>query len=79
MSDNISAATTCTCHEDANLKFPRDFLWGVATSPTQIEGSIVNEWADFKARDLSPPNTCADQWQNPDSDLPLLSRLNLNA
>src|SRR5579863_587431 len=35
------------------LKFPSTFLWGTATSPTQIEGHINNEWTGFVARDGS--------------------------
>jgi len=38
------------------LKFPAAFLWGTATSATQIEGHVNNEWTDFVARD---GNTCA--------------------
>jgi beta-glucosidase len=37
------------------LKFPKSFLWGTATSATQIEGHVDNEWTDFVARD---GNTC---------------------
>jgi len=34
-----------------DLKFPKDFLWGTATSPTQVEGHVVNEWTDYVASD----------------------------
>lgn len=37
------------------LKFPPRFVWGTATSTTQVEGHIANEWTDFVARD---GNTC---------------------
>jgi beta-glucosidase/6-phospho-beta-glucosidase/beta-galactosidase len=33
------------------LKFPDGFLWGTATSPTQVEGQVVNEWAHYVAAD----------------------------
>jgi len=29
-----------------DLKSPDNFLWGAATSPTQVEGHVVNEWTD---------------------------------
>ena len=29
------------------LKFPPGFLWGTATSPTQVEGHVENEWTNF--------------------------------
>ena len=32
------------------LKFPAEFLWGTATSPTQVEGHLRNEWTDFVAQ-----------------------------
>jgi len=35
------------------LRFPENFLWGTATSTTQIEGHIQNEWTDFTAQDGS--------------------------
>lgn len=28
-----------------NLKFPKDFLWGAATSAYQVEGGIKNDWS----------------------------------
>jgi beta-glucosidase len=37
------------------LKFPDAFLWGTATSSTQVEGHVNNEWTGFVARD---GNTC---------------------
>ena len=33
------------------LQFPPGFLWGTATSPTQVEGHIENEWTNFIAQD----------------------------
>jgi beta-glucosidase len=38
-----------------HLRFPANFVWGAATSTTQVEGHVVNEWTDFVARD---GNTC---------------------
>ena len=36
---------------DGELKFPHGFLWGTATSPTQVEGHVVNEWTEYQASD----------------------------
>ncbi len=36
---------------DSPLRFPKDFLWGTATSATQVEGNVMNEWTDFVAPD----------------------------
>ena len=33
------------------LKFPAGFLWGTATSPTQVEGHVANEWTNYVAAD----------------------------
>ena len=36
--------------DQESLPFPPGFLWGAATSPTQVEGHIENEWTQFTAR-----------------------------
>ena len=36
---------------DKILQFPAGFLWGTATSPTQVEGHVANEWTDYHAQD----------------------------
>ena len=46
----------------STLKFPEHFLWGTATSPTQIEGSIQNEWTDFVARDGGTCRVACDSY-----------------
>jgi hypothetical protein len=33
------------------FNFPDNFLWGTATSPTQVEGRVINEWTDYVASD----------------------------
>ena len=29
-------------------KFPKDFLWGSATSAHQVEGGLVNDWTEWE-------------------------------
>ena len=53
----MNTASTAPAHaNDAALRFPPNFLWGTATSATQVEGHITNEWTHFVAPD---GNTCA--------------------
>ena len=59
--------------------FPPGFLWGAATSPTQIEGCTHNEWRTFTARDGTMADAVSTHWKNPARDLQLLSDLNLNS
>lgn len=33
-----------------NIKFPKDFLWGAATSAHQIEGGNVNNWSEWEKK-----------------------------
>ena len=44
-SGSFSPRLSATMSGD--LKFPENFLWGTATSPTQVEGHVVNEWTDY--------------------------------
>ncbi|MFA5623164.1 MAG: family 1 glycosylhydrolase [Candidatus Dojkabacteria bacterium] len=30
------------------FKFPKDFLWGAATSSHQIEGGLTNNWSEWE-------------------------------
>jgi len=34
------------------LKFPKNFLWGAATSAYQVEGSNVNDWSEWEKRTI---------------------------
>ncbi len=32
----------------SHLKFPKDFLWGAATSSHQVEGNTLNDWSEWE-------------------------------
>lgn len=61
------------------LHFPPEFLWGSATSPTQVEGETCNEWAGFIARDGSHADEGCEGWHDFERDFQLIDDLNLNA
>jgi beta-glucosidase len=62
-----------------HLKFPRGFLWGTATSTTQIEGHIENEWTDFVARDGSTCGIACDSYHKYAEDVEWMGKLGVNA
>jgi beta-glucosidase len=61
------------------LKFPAGFLWGTATSPTQVEGSIQNEWTNFTAQDGSNCRIACDHYHRYAEDVEWMSKLGVNA
>jgi len=61
------------------LHFPEDFLWGTATSTTQIEGHIQNEWTDFTARDGGDCRVACDSYHRYVEDVEWMSKLGVNA
>ena len=61
------------------LKFPEGFFWGTATSTTQIEGHIQNEWTDFIARDGSTCGIACDSYHRYGEDIEWMTRLGVNA
>ncbi|TSC86382.1 MAG: beta-glucosidase [Microgenomates group bacterium Gr01-1014_7] len=69
-------------HEHGILKFPKDFLWGAATSAYQVEGNNVN--ADWWAWEQKLPpkfrsgKTC-NQYELYEKDFALIKELNHNA
>lgn len=65
--------------EDRALHFPPGFLWGAATSPTQVEGKTCNEWRSFVARDGSTCDGTSTHWTQWQRDFALLSELGLGA
>jgi len=61
------------------LKFPDAFLWGTATSPTQIEGHLQNEWTDFVARDGGTCRVACDSYHRYAEDIEWMSKLGVNS
>ena len=60
------------------LKFPENFLWGTATSPTQVEGHIQNEWTDFVAQDGGTCHVACDHYHRYPEDVDWMRKLNQN-
>jgi beta-glucosidase len=61
------------------LRFPEGFLWGTATSTTQIEGHINNEWRDFVARDGNTCHIACDSYHRYREDIEWMSKLGVNS
>ena len=61
------------------LKFPPGFLWGTATSPTQVEGHIENEWTNFTAQDGGNCRITCDHYHRYPEDIEWMSKLGTNA
>jgi beta-glucosidase len=62
-----------------SLRFPEPFLWGTATSATQIEGHINNEWTDFVARDGRTCRIACDSYHRYAEDIEWMSKLGVNS
>ena len=39
-----------------DLKFPKDFIWGVATSAHQVDGNCNCQWTDLKIEKIGVAN-----------------------
>lgn len=63
---------------DAQI-FPEGFLWGAASSPTQVEGETVNEWADTLAKDNFHPDNGPSQWRRYRFDFKTMSGMGVKA
>ncbi|HEU5396203.1 MAG TPA: family 1 glycosylhydrolase [Verrucomicrobiae bacterium] len=64
---------------DGSLKFPGNFLWGTATSPTQVEGHVVNEWTDYTASDGGNCRIACDHYYRYEEDVQWMAGLGVNA
>lgn len=65
--------------DGAVLKFPERFFWGTATSPTQIEGHINNEWTNFVARDGHNCRIACDSYHRYAEDIDWMQQIGVNA
>jgi beta-glucosidase len=65
--------------QEDGLRFPPNFLWGTATSPTQVEGHIENEWTDYVAQDGGHCRVACDHYHRYPEDVGWMSRLGVNA
>jgi beta-glucosidase len=65
--------------KDKVLRFPTGFLWGTATSPTQVEGHLDNEWSHFVAQDGGTCHIACDHYHRYPEDIEWMSRLGVNA
>lgn len=63
----------------SDLKFPANFLLGTATSPTQVEGHIVNEWTNYVASDGGHCRVACDHYHLYEKDVELMAGLGVNA
>jgi beta-glucosidase len=67
------------------MYFPRDFLWGSATSAHQVEGYNRNNdwWAweqeDGRILDRGRSGGACDWWQNAEMDIERMSQMGANA
>lgn len=62
-----------------SFKFPPNFLWGTATSPTQVEGHIQNEWTDFVAQDGGNCRVACDHYHRYPEDVRWMTQLGVKA
>ncbi|HEY1789216.1 MAG TPA: family 1 glycosylhydrolase [Verrucomicrobiae bacterium] len=63
----------------SELKFPANFFWGTATSPTQVEGHVVNEWTDYVASDGGHCRLACNHYHLYEKDVELMAGLGVNA
>ncbi len=63
----------------SELKFPANFFWGTATSPTQVEGHVNNEWTDYVASDGGHCRVACDHYHLYEQDVGLMAGLGVNA
>ncbi|HTV61007.1 MAG TPA: family 1 glycosylhydrolase [Verrucomicrobiae bacterium] len=74
-----SRPNICTERMPSDLKFPENFLWGTATSPTQVEGHVLNEWTDYVASDGGHCRVACNHYHRYEEDVELMAGLGVNA
>ncbi len=79
--------------EKLELRFPKQFLWGCATSAHQIEGGLTNDWSDWEKSErrtkhlqklnLNPADfisgLAANSFVEQNADIACMKELGLNA
>ena len=73
------ANMTSTAKAGRVLSFPPNFLWGTATSPTQVEGHINNEWTNHVARDGRTCHPACDNYHRYPEDIEWMVKLGVKA
>lgn len=68
-----------TTTQETAWRFPDNFLWGTATSPTQVEGGVDNEWTHFTAQDGSRCGLACDHYHRYPEDIAWMHKLGINA
>ena len=62
------------------MKFPSDFIWGVATASHQIEGNNTNNWSRFEnTRGIERSGLACDHWSRWEEDHALLVELGVTS
>jgi beta-glucosidase len=64
---------------EAALRFPPGFLWGTATSATQVEGHVTNEWTDYVAPDGGRCHRACDHFHRYREDIRWMQALGVKA
>ncbi|MBU6411028.1 MAG: family 1 glycosylhydrolase [Verrucomicrobia bacterium] len=62
-----------------DCKFSNGFLWGTATSATQVEGHVNNEWTDYVAADGGHCRIACNHYHLYEKDVQLMAGLGVNA
>lgn len=71
--------------KDSVTRLPHNFLWGVATSSFQVEGSVQNDMTDWERTRAAlhhyvpPVGVAVDHWNRWESDFELLRELGVNS
>jgi beta-glucosidase len=87
-AQSLASAGVVSSEEITSARFPKDFLWGTATSAYQVEGawnvdgkgeSIWDRWAHAPGhiKGNSNGNVACDQYRRYKEDVALMKRLNL--
>jgi len=63
-----------------DFKFPKGFLWGVATSAHQVEGNCNCQWVDFERKhNLQSSGSACEHYSRYKEDIELMKYLGINA